>query len=83
MIDNLPITLAWSAGKSSFFSQLMKREEEKMRGGEKRGVELETIILGRQNNGILLQYTKCRARCVWPTVDAQKIKGIVVTKIII
>lgn len=35
-----------------------------MRGGEGRGVELGTIILERQNNGILLQYTKCLARCV-------------------
>lgn len=45
MTDNLPITLAWSADKSSFFSQLMKREEEEMRGGEERGVQL-----GRDNN---------------------------------
>lgn len=43
MSDNVPITsLQHSAGKSSVFSQLMKRQKE-------RRVELEIIILERQN----------------------------------
>lgn len=46
MIDNVPITsLQCSPGKSSVFSQLMKRQKG-------RRVELE-IILERQNNRIL------------------------------
>lgn len=46
MIDNVPITsLQCSAGKSSVFSQLMKRQKG-------RRVELETIIPERHNNRI-------------------------------